>query len=573
MSGLDDLVATALLGTERRPPDVTGWPDPLRRLASAVTGDPPSVLLEHAALATAWSRAGAPAGPAVDVEPAPAERLPACSVPAAQRLHALLGAQDTDLVQEWVSLAAGHGVLAPPGLLPALLDRGARSVALRPGIRAVAGERGAWLARQRTEWAWFGRLADGRDGGLDGGPGAAGDQGTAVDLSEDTWRLGDPPVRVRWLAAVRAVDPQRAREALLGTWRGEPGPNRAELLATFAVGLSDADEDVLERALDDRRKDVRQTAAGLLARLPGSAYARRMTERARAAVRRERALLRTRLVVQLTDEVGKDWARDGVDDSAMDGVGRKAARLRRLLGGTPLAAWADLGSPADVLATSVADGWEDDLRAGWALAAVREGDTAWVEALLASGGALGDALSPDVVARLVAGLEPARRPALARRVVAWARSRMKARNVPPAAPAVLAAALGACERPWPRDLTEETLAWLGETARLLPMWPWTGLVDLLSRALPPDTAPRVLALAAAQRGTSEDDRQWGRRLRQAADVLVVRGEMLAEMSSGATPSAPAPTLAPTPEPTPEPTPATTDAPSAGTTDDPTEEPA
>ncbi|WP_143219756.1 DUF5691 domain-containing protein [Actinomadura sp. CNU-125] len=98
------------------------------------------------------------------------------------------------------------------------------------------------------------------------------------------WRSGTRHRRAAYLSRLRGTDPAAARALLRESWDREPAPDRAAFLGTFAWGLSLDDEPFLEAALDDRGKDVRQLAADLLARLPGTAYGERMAERARACV-------------------------------------------------------------------------------------------------------------------------------------------------------------------------------------------------------------------------------------------------------------------------------------------------
>ena len=54
-------------------------------------------------------------------------------------------------------------------------------------------------------------------------------------------------------------------ELLVGSWATESAKDRAALLDALTTGLSLADEELLERALDDSSRVVRQRAAGLLA--------------------------------------------------------------------------------------------------------------------------------------------------------------------------------------------------------------------------------------------------------------------------------------------------------------------
>src|SRR5439155_20368408 len=147
----------------------------------------------------------------------------------------------------------------------------------------------------------------------------------------------------------------------------------------FSAGLSTLDEELLERALDDRRREVRAAAVELLVRLPGSGYGRRMTARARACLRREE----DRIVVAPPAECDAQLQRDGVNPTAPAGVGSRAWWLEELLGRTPLATWIpSLGaSPAAVLALPAGE-WAGVVHRGLARAAASQGAGAWAAAIV-----------------------------------------------------------------------------------------------------------------------------------------------------------------------------------------------
>jgi hypothetical protein len=294
----------------------------------------------------------------------------------------------------------------PPAILPELLEAGRRNIAVRAEVARVAGRRGAWLAEQRPDWRWL--LTE------------------AAPALEGEWTTATTAERLGHLTALRATDPGRARELLESTWAEESSENRARFLATFGPGLSTADEPLLEQALDDRRREVREAALDLLRRLPGAALGRRMAARARAAVQLDAS---GRLTVEPPAELDHDLRRDGVGATPVRGVGVGAWLLEEVLAGTPLGTWTANPAPAGAgqhggRAGSVApDGpepawwvaaarghdWATPLLHGWAKAAVVQRDPRWASALLAADhGTLREAvrwdlhlvLPPDVLARL-----------------------------------------------------------------------------------------------------------------------------------------------------------------------------
>ena len=138
------IVATAVLGTDRRPPPVPGpgwdlW---------ATSADPAVALLDRAGAVVVARRAGFTPTAVPDVVvplPAPDHRPP-CSAACAARLERLLGGEHEVLLGEWLDLIEQAGVQLPWGSLPTLLLRGRRRPDLDAVVRRLAGDRARWLA-------------------------------------------------------------------------------------------------------------------------------------------------------------------------------------------------------------------------------------------------------------------------------------------------------------------------------------------------------------------------------------------------------------------------------------------
>ncbi|WP_157996077.1 DUF5691 domain-containing protein [Thermomonospora amylolytica] len=530
MSTWDEHVSTALLGTRRRsvpaPPAVPG---------GAVAGEGEDAawrLLEQAAVLAVARRAGWRPGTAEEFSPVaacPAESAPVVPPAAARRLERILTEGDLGLLPEWLETAAARGYRVPAGLLPRLLELGRGSTALRPAIAGAAGRRGVWLALRNTDWAYLvGMSAD------------------AVGDDPQVWQTGTRNERVAHLTRLRRRDPAAAVRTLRETWTREPAPDRAAFLATFEHGLSDADEEFLEAALDDRGKDVRRLAADLLARLPGSAYGRRMAERARACVRPEVRTVRRRrqtwLVVEPPQGHDEDMARDGIPfhppGSFMAGsladrpVGARAGWLREILARTPLSTWTDLldRPPMQVVCLPVADAREGarqdkdgderstrDLHTGWVRATVWQRDVEWARALLKSGVLFAD--ESQAMADLLGVLPEGERAAVAGDLLRWIER-------PDQAVTLLECIPG----PWTGELAEAVLVLLtslateeaeARSARRRHRG-LASLCELAAHRLSPDAAPRVQRLARA----------WPdhRPLDELAHTLGFRDEMLRELA-------------------------------------------
>lgn len=359
------------IGTARagRPPAGPGAP--LDALLPAGV-DPDAALWLSLGALDLWERSGfiAPDQPAPSPSlPAPADTLRPCP-PRAQTMLALLlrGAHPAGLEAEWLCRLHAYGGRVPQHALPKLLDLATRQQALRPRLLPVLGERGRWLARLQPEWAWAGGEAD-------------------ADAS--LWDTGTPEQRVAALRDWRTRDPQAARAALDAAWRSEPPEQRSSLLAALAVGLGPDDEAFLEAALDDRRKEVRAAAQRLLAHLPGSRLAQRMTDRLLPLLRMSDAGR-----IELTLPAANDSAmrRDGVGAASHYGLGEKAGWVVDMLAAVDPDVWPRHveGTPRACLVAAEHSEFATVFVRGWALAVQRHaqdapspGVRAWLRDFLA----------------------------------------------------------------------------------------------------------------------------------------------------------------------------------------------
>ncbi|HST66018.1 MAG TPA: DUF5691 domain-containing protein [Mycobacteriales bacterium] len=497
MTGWAELSAAALLGTERRTPDLAALAPALADVVARLDdGDAATRLLDAAALATAYRRAGVrPGGPELpDPTEVGAEPGRAVRPTAGDHLARILddGRHGKELLVEWATAAAAGGWRPPPDLLPALLDAAARDGELAAAVLPALGARGRWLAAFRPDWAAL--LAA---------------RGVETD-DPDAWEHGEQAARRGHLARLRRTDPAAAARLLAASWPRENGEDRewfAELISTAPVP---ADEDLLETALDDRRKSVRHFAAVALAQLPTSAYAGRMAQRARAAIRLERRMLRSALQVTPPADCDAAMVRDGISPKPPRGTGPQAYWLRRILGATPLEVWAPIGTPAQLLDLRVDGDWRDVLLAGWRDAALRRRDPAWAAALAGHG------LAPDLLVPLVRALEPADRPRTL--VVA-----LGGREPLPAS--TVTALLSTCPAPWPAPLAAAALGRLPRPNGDAPDWSVRQLLTLLSLRLDPAQAATVAALA----DRLHPDSPWRPPLRQVLDTLTFRHRMLEEL--------------------------------------------
>ncbi|MFF8276627.1 DUF5691 domain-containing protein [Streptomyces lateritius] len=489
MDAWEELVTSALLGTDRRPP----------ALAGATAGDAPVALLGAAALHTVRRRAGLRPGPAAEPpEPAPEDARRPLPEPARRRLGQLLAGRAAptpsggrrgaapdlaELLPQWLVAANEHGYKAPASALPALLDAARARTDLRPQALTLAGPRGLWLARLNPEWRFALRGGGGR---------AALPDVREGDAVRALWEEGLFAERVALLASVRAEDPAAALELLGSTWAAERAEDRLMFLDSLRAGLGGEDEEFLEAALSDRSRNVRSTAAELLSALPGSALAGRMAKRASSCVSLDRTEGAVTIVVEAPHECDAGMQRDGLIPTPPTGRGERSWWLGQLVEAAPLSCWpARFGgrTPEEIVALPVADDWRGELHAAWCRAAVRQRDAAWSRALLgapAAPPATGPGTSSLAErAKLLSTLPEEER-------ARWVASFIAAHGLPEAFQL-----LGVCAVPWARPLGGAVIDAL-DIARDAGSYPWSfsGVMGLAERCLSPDATGQLEALTA-----------------------------------------------------------------------------
>lgn len=394
-----DLVGASLLGTARRAaPTVAGLGIPGLGTPGLVGPDgsrADEVLLTSAAVGAVARQAGLRPG---RLEPGPAspdDGRPEAPVLAVQLLALVLhqppveAGQQVPLLLHWLRCADRAGRRVPHALLPELLDRATATRELRHPVALVVDERGLWLAEQNPAWAWVPEAIAAASPGTHAAAGNPNDTHPA-NLTPDDWARLPSAARVAVLADLRtresdveetATSPAATARALIAsTWTTDSAKDRKAHLETLRIGLDPADEDLLERALDDRAASVREVAWTLLDALPGSARAARMAERLRPLLTTT-GLVRRRLDVALPDEPDAAGVRDGLGKPPA----RRSARgwwLERIVAGAPLDVWTEVtgADPATVVGRLASD----DALLGIRAAARARRDATWAAAVLES---------------------------------------------------------------------------------------------------------------------------------------------------------------------------------------------
>ncbi|MFB7573863.1 DUF5691 domain-containing protein [Streptomyces sp. NPDC056165] len=522
----EELVTTALLGTDRRTPP-----------GGAPGRTAPVALLDAAAVQTVRRRAGLrPAPAARHPEPAPEDPRPPLPAAAARRLAVLLadrpgaagGRRGTapdlmELLPQWLAAANAHGYAPPPEALPALLDAARGRTDLRPAALAFGGPRALWLAGLNPDWRFALRAAP--------GAGAAQSGSKDADRVRKLWEEGLFAERVALLASIRARTPAAARELLADSWATERAEDRLMFLDSLRTGLGPDDEAFLEQTLSDRSRNVRSTAAELLSALPGSALAARMAARARSCVAIDHTRGTPTLVVEAPHECDSAMERDGIAPKAPAGRGERSWWLGQLVEAAPLGTWPGrLGgrTPREIVALPVADGWQGELHAAWCRAAVRQRDAQWARALLGPPAAP-EAGGPGAVslaerAKLLGTLDAAER-------AGWVAGFIAAHGLPEAFQL-----LGVCAVPWAAPLGRAVVDALN-IARDAGSYPWSfsGVMGLAERCLDPAEASRLDGLLAvpdeAENASPGAGGYWAEAFQRLVTTLRLRSAMAGELEA------------------------------------------
>ena len=327
------LLPAAMVGTDKMAfssPALSGPIGALLAQLQAQATQPALALLQTAGVLALCERAGqhgtARAASALDTAVAAPETAPALHAQNLQiSLRWALAEAPVRLQVELLQRLNAAGLRLPASLLPLALEAGQRSVALRPALLAVLGERGRWLAGQNRYWRYA--------------------QGSAADAPLETrWSDGSLAQRVALLKGERQCDPASARERLSAALPELPAKERAELAAVLTEGLSMADEALLVALCKDRGNDVRQTARALLVQLPGSAATQRAIARLQPCLEKPatlKSLLGAKWKIDAPQAAADDWKADGLEAERPknDSLGERAWWLYQLARQVPLAWW------------------------------------------------------------------------------------------------------------------------------------------------------------------------------------------------------------------------------------------
>lgn len=295
-------------------------------------------------------------------ERCPEDELEACSRKASNCLAQILQNNQDEVLIEWLDKMKSLKKRAPEELLPDLLSFGAMHERLRKAMLPILGERGRWLAQFNKRWSF----AE-----------AAGDS-----EKENQYHLGSFKERLAFIQDKRKQDPKQAITLLESTWDTEDYQSKTEFLKVLEDQLSETDLDFLEEALEDRRKEVRQEAAKLLACIPSSSLVNRFETLLKELIQYD--VKNKKLSVELPLKFHKQLKKDGIREHYKPlPEGKKANWLAQMIAMVPAGFWENYWglSAEECLDLATNDDYRNLWWWGWGTAAKRLKDEDWLLAM------------------------------------------------------------------------------------------------------------------------------------------------------------------------------------------------
>jgi hypothetical protein len=242
------------------------------------------------------------------------------------------------VVLEWAAKAKQVRAVLPPALLTAILPLVKKH---RDELLPIIGERGHWL----------GQL-----------------QGLDLSPSDD-----------EEFAAKRTEDPAAYREWLTAEYEAMDWKERLKAVKQLQIQLSIHDEPILEIALKDRRKEIREAALELLASQASFKVAHELALLAAPNLNWKKSFLSTSLIIEAPErsELPK-WL---PKSPWVYGMGPKAMALIDVVSYVPPSTWVTNGSREKFFEHVGKSDYHRAMLEGLIVAAVRFKDQPWIDAL------------------------------------------------------------------------------------------------------------------------------------------------------------------------------------------------
>lgn len=150
-----DLVKTALIGTDKTTPSVSTLTE-LEKMG-VITDDNTEAVLQGAGVLTMLRKGGFPLEDYLKEMPQACaeEAKPICSTKSAQHLREILRGGFEPALMEFLQYTEVNKKIIPPEYLPDLFSIALKDKIMPAHLSAVMGNRGAWLAAQKSDWSIF----------------------------------------------------------------------------------------------------------------------------------------------------------------------------------------------------------------------------------------------------------------------------------------------------------------------------------------------------------------------------------------------------------------------------------
>lgn len=332
-----ELIQTCVLGSNRRQPTIS-TSGGLGELLARLEGHSEEKILMALAATSVAIRTGQLPLKAADLPAAPTpctdETRKLCGSYSLTLLNHVFGDQSKGgeqrkrkLIMDWLSFCSAAGQRIVPEYLPRLIDFAGQNRELLMLLEECGGKHFRWLLSLNKDWK---KAFD-----------SVSPSSINVEALVEQIEIGHDEERLDAFYILREVAPERARQCLEALWDKESVVQKGALLTLMKRGLSMDDEPFLETvALEDKRKEVRTRAAGLLVALPQSRLMQRMQERASQYLSKGG---NGKLEVNLPAEFDKDMARDGIEENLPGGfdsrIGQRAGWLYQTLSNVDPAFW------------------------------------------------------------------------------------------------------------------------------------------------------------------------------------------------------------------------------------------
>lgn len=358
-----NLVKTALIGTDRSDLSESTL-EKLEELGVDIEANSANVLLEGAALYAQMRKAGFQPKKWKDEISLPAQQdeLKICSKKSSEHLAMILNGSFAPALDTYIQQLIANKKSLPPELLPELLEKCRSDKTLWEKLKGAIGERGNWLIEQNEDWHFL-----------------------IGKTSQVAWEDGTKEERLALLHDLRKTQPDEALEYIESTWEEDDWQHRVAYIKTLEYNLSLADEPFLEKCLDEKRKDLRRTAAQLLEKIEGSELRERMWSRLQDCIKiKSRTLKKEKIEINLPDTCDDGMLRDGINPRQQwSKGGLKASYFAQMFVIVKPARWETFfdKKAEEVLNIFIRSEWSELLIQASVEATIRHQDENWMEAI------------------------------------------------------------------------------------------------------------------------------------------------------------------------------------------------